>query len=117
MNFKQNNVTNVVPIFMGENTFINNSEQEQTFNITSFSESITKSTSTSIESGFKSSITTKGKVGIPFVAEGEVSAILEFNLSTTISTTSTITANSQAVKVPPNKIYRHLSKQKIIPIN
>ncbi|MFZ4201254.1 ETX/MTX2 family pore-forming toxin [Lysinibacillus sp. NPDC056220] len=87
---------------MGENTFINNLEQEQTFNITSFSESITKSTS----------ITTKGKVGIPFVAEGEVSAILEFNLSTTISTTSTITANSQAVKVPPNKIYRHLSKQK-----
>ncbi len=91
---------------MGENTFINNSEQEQTFNITSFSESITKSTSTSIESGFKSSITTKGKVGIPFVAEGEVSAILEFNLSTTISTRSTITANSQAVKVPPNKIYK-----------
>ncbi|GED63995.1 ETX/MTX2 family pore-forming toxin [Lysinibacillus fusiformis] len=110
INFKQNNVTNVVPIFIGENTFVNNSELEQTFNTTSFSESITKSTSTSIQSGFKSAITTKGKVGIPFVAEGEVSATLEFNLSSTItdtiSTTTTITANSQAVKVPPNKIYK-----------
>jgi len=110
INIKQNNVTNVVPMFMGENTFENNSDLEQTFNTTSFSESITKSTSTSIQNGFKTSITTKGKVGIPFVAEGEVSATLEYNFSSTntntISTTNTITATAQPVKVPPNKIYK-----------
>jgi len=110
INFKHSNVTSVVPMFMGENTFQNNSDLEQTFNTTSFSESITKSTSTTIQNGFKTSITTKGKVGIPFVAEGEVSATLEYNFSSTntntVSTTNTITATAQPVKVPPNKTYK-----------
>ncbi|MEC1982643.1 ETX/MTX2 family pore-forming toxin [Bacillus cereus] len=49
-------------------------------------------------------------MGIPFLAEGEVSVTLEFNFSNTNtninSVTRTISSPSQPVKVPANNIYK-----------
>ncbi|MEE3809532.1 ETX/MTX2 family pore-forming toxin [Lysinibacillus fusiformis] len=110
INIIETNITNTKPIFLGDNLFINNTNQDQTYNSSIFSQAITQTTSTSTQLGFKTSATVKGKVGIPFIAEGEVSATLEFNFANTntntTSITNTITAPSQPVKVPTNKIYK-----------
>ncbi|WP_336769419.1 ETX/MTX2 family pore-forming toxin [Bacillus bombysepticus] len=110
INLKENNSTNVEPMYFGSNTFYNDTELEQSYNTTSFSESVTKSTTTQTQNGFKSGVTTGGKVGIPFVAEGEVKINLEYNFthtnSNTISKTTTLTAPPQAVKVPAGKVYK-----------
>ncbi len=110
INLKENNITNAEPLFFGTNTFYNNGEDTQSYYTASFSEAITTSTTTQVQNGFKSGITTGGKVGIPFVAEGEVKINLEYNFthtnSNTTSTTRTLTAPSQKVDVPRGKIYR-----------
>ncbi|WP_242281122.1 ETX/MTX2 family pore-forming toxin [Bacillus cereus group sp. BfR-BA-01347] len=110
INIKETNATNITPLFLGQNTFNNASDLEQTYNTSEFSQSITQETSTTTQLGFNASTTAGGKAGIPFVAEGEVSATLEFNYShtgtDTSSTTNTITAPSQSVKVPAHKIYK-----------
>lgn len=110
VNIQENSVTNVTPLFLGTNTFENKTNQEQTYNTTNFSQAIANTKSTAVQVGFKTSTTIKGKVGIPFIAEGEVSETLEFNVSDTTTNTktqtNTITAPSQPVKVPANKIYR-----------
>lgn len=110
VNIKETNVTNVVPIFLGSNTFINNTSLDQTYNTSEFSESITKTKSTTTTHGFSSSTSVGGKVKIPFVAEGEVSETLEYNFSNaneqSTSETVTLTAPSQPVIVPANKTYK-----------
>ncbi|EOP80838.1 hypothetical protein IGM_05808 [Bacillus cereus HuB4-4] len=110
INLKENNSTNVEPIYFGSNTFYNDTELEQSYNTTSFSEAVTKSTTTQTQNGFKSGVTTGGKVGIPFVAEGEVKINLEYNFthtnSNTTSKTTTLTAPPQSVKVPIGKVYK-----------
>ncbi|MCU4716197.1 epsilon-toxin family protein [Bacillus cereus] len=110
INFKENNSTNIEPMYFGSNTFYNDTELEQSYNTTSFSEDVTKSTTTETQNGFKSGVTTGGKVGIPFVAEGEVKINLEYNFTNTNSTTTskstTLTAPAQPVKVPAGKVYK-----------
>ncbi|WP_242449344.1 ETX/MTX2 family pore-forming toxin [Bacillus thuringiensis] len=110
INLKENNSTNVEPMYFGSNTFYNDTELEQSYNTTSFSEAVTKSTTTQTQNGFKSGVTTGGKVGIPFVAEGEVKINLEYNFthtnSNTTSKTTTLTAPPQPVKVPAGKVYK-----------
>lgn len=110
INLKENNVTNITPLYMGQNTFVNETNGTQTYATSTFSEEITKTTSTQIQNGFKTGITTTGKVGIPFVAEGEVSTTLEYNFSKTdensTSVTKTIAAPPQSVTVPAGKTYK-----------
>ncbi|MCU4715778.1 epsilon-toxin family protein [Bacillus cereus] len=110
INIKENNSTNVEPMYFGSNTFYNDTELEQSYNTTSFSEDVTKSTTTQTQNGFQSGVTTGGKVGIPFIAEGEVKINLEYNFthtnSTTTSKTTTLTAPAQPVKVPAGKVYK-----------
>ncbi|MGG4440475.1 ETX/MTX2 family pore-forming toxin [Brevibacillus fortis] len=110
VNIQENNVTNVEPLFLGRNTFTNTTDQDQTYNTSTFEQAVTTETSTSVQAGFTSSTTVSGKVGIPFVAEGEVSETLEFNVSDTTtntkSKTNTIAAPSQPVIVPAHKTYR-----------
>ncbi|WP_044795674.1 ETX/MTX2 family pore-forming toxin [Bacillus cereus] len=110
INIKENNITNIEPLFLGSNTFVNNSNLDQTYNTGSFSEAITNTTTTTTQHGFKESTAGKVKVKIPFISETEITQTLEYNFSNTntntTSTTKTITAPSQPVKVPANKIYK-----------
>ncbi|MCC2364654.1 epsilon-toxin family protein [Bacillus cereus] len=110
INITESNVTDVVPLFLGTNTFVNSTNQDQTYNTSAFRQEITKETSTEVQTGFTSSTTATGKVGIPFVADGEISETLEFNVSNTNtntqSETNEITAPSQPVVVPANKTYK-----------
>lgn len=110
VNIKESNVTRVFPLFLGSNIFTNDTQLEQAYNTSTFSQAITHTTATSTQHGFKSATAVKGKVGIPFIAEGEVSQTLEYNLSNTNtntkSETNTITAPAQTVKVPPRKTYK-----------
>ncbi|MRB36787.1 hypothetical protein GH861_27170 [Bacillus thuringiensis] len=110
ININQSNVTNVIPLFLGNNTFSNTSSEEQSYNTSIFSQAITYTKSTSIQNGFKTGLKVGGKAGIPFVAEGAVETSLEYNFSSTGTSTSsetnTITAPSQPVKVPAGKTYK-----------
>ncbi|QEL82908.1 hypothetical protein DN407_31470 (plasmid) [Bacillus sp. JAS24-2] len=110
INIKETNVTNILPLYLGSNTFSNETNEDQTYNTSIFSQAITNTTSTSIQNGFKTGLKVSGSAGIPFVAEGKVEASLEYNFShtgtNTKSETNTITAPSQPVKVPKGKIYK-----------
>ncbi len=110
INIKESNITNVEPVFLGSNVFVNDTNLDQTYNTGSFSEAITNTTTTTTQHGFKESTAGKVKVKIPFISEMELTQTLEYNFSntntTTTSTTTTITAPSQPVKVPANKIYK-----------
>lgn len=108
VNIEKSNVTNTIPLFLGSNTFINDTDREMTYNTSTFSEEITTTTSTQIENGFKTGLAAEGKVGIPFVAEGKITTTLEYNFANTNtntdSITKTITAPSQPVPVKPHSI-------------
>lgn len=110
INIKESNVTNVEPVFLGSNVFVNDTNLDQTYNTGSFSEAITNTTTTTTQHGFKESTAGKAKVKIPFIAEAEITQTLEYNFSNTnantTSKTTTITAPSQPVKVPANKKYK-----------
>ncbi|MFJ1118765.1 ETX/MTX2 family pore-forming toxin [Bacillus thuringiensis] len=110
INIKESNVTNIEPIFLGSNVFENDTNLDQTYSTSSFSEAITNTTTTTTQHGFKESTAGKVKVKIPFISEAEITQTLEYNFSNTnanaTSTTRTITAPSQSVKVPANKIYK-----------
>ncbi|PES71937.1 hypothetical protein CN507_07620 [Bacillus cereus] len=110
INLEETNVTNVVPMFFGSNTFFNETTEEQTYNTGQFQHEVTHETSTSTQNGFTTGLTVGGKTGIPFVAEGSVETHLEYNFSNTDTKTksesNTITAPSQPVKVPAGKIYK-----------
>ncbi|EEM56232.1 hypothetical protein E8M24_30855 [Bacillus thuringiensis] len=110
VNIKESNVTNVEPVFLGSNVFVNDTNLDQTYNTGSFSEAITNTTTTTTQHGFKESTSGKVKVKIPFISEAEITQTLEYNFShtnaNTTSKTTTITAPSQPVKVPANKIYK-----------
>ncbi|MEB9661383.1 ETX/MTX2 family pore-forming toxin [Bacillus thuringiensis] len=95
INIKESNVTNIEPIFVGSNVFENDTNLDRTYSTGSFSEAITNT------NGFKES--KAGKVKIPFISEAEITQTLEYNFS---NATRTITAPSQSVKVPANKIYK-----------
>ncbi|WP_369435963.1 ETX/MTX2 family pore-forming toxin [Lysinibacillus fusiformis] len=109
INIKESNVTSVVPLFLGSNTFINDTGVVQTHSTSVFSEAITKTQTTATTLGGKLSTSAKMKVGVPLI-EGEIQTTLEFNYSNTDtnseSKTITITAPSQSVNVPANKIYK-----------
>ncbi|PFJ12475.1 hypothetical protein COD67_21460 [Bacillus cereus] len=110
VNIEENNVTNIQPLFLGSNTFYNTSDDTQTYNTSIFSQAITNTTTTTTTKGGSWANSAKGKVGIPFVSEGEISTTLTFNFSdadtNTETKTDTITAPSQPVKVPANKVYK-----------
>lgn len=110
VNIESSNVTNVTPLFLGENTFNNTTPLEQTYYTASFSQEVTTSKSTTTEHGFSSSTEVGGKTGIPFVASGEVKETLEYNFNhtdtQTTSITTTIASPPQPVTVPANKIYK-----------
>ncbi|SFM27417.1 toxin ETX/toxin MTX2 [Bacillus sp. 5mfcol3.1] len=110
VNINETNVTKVLPVFLGSNTFVNNTSQEQTYNTSTFSQAITNTTTTTTTHGFKESTAGKVKVGIPFIGETEITQTLEYNFTNsnanTKSETNTITAPAQPVKVPANKIYK-----------
>lgn len=110
VNIEETNITNVKPIYLGSNTFVNNTGIDQTYGTSEFSQAITTTTTTTTQNGFSSSTMVGGKVKIPFIAEGEVQETLEYNFSKTNenlkSETNTLTAPSQSVNVPANKIYK-----------
>ncbi|MES5896824.1 ETX/MTX2 family pore-forming toxin [Bacillus cereus group sp. RP43] len=110
INIKESNVTNIEPLFLGSNIFVNNSDLDQMYNTSSFSEAVTNTTTTTTTHGFKESTAGKVKVKIPFISEVEITQTLEYNFTNsntnTTSNTKTITVPSQPVKVPANKIYK-----------
>ncbi|WCF09016.1 ETX/MTX2 family pore-forming toxin [Paenibacillus thiaminolyticus] len=101
-----------MPVFIGENTFPNNLDNEQTFNTLKYSKTYTESNSTSMSSGFK--VGGAGDLGnkfiLPLILEGAGKLNLEYNTgSTETHTTSesyTLEVPSQPVKVPPHKTYK-----------
>ncbi|WCH49920.1 epsilon-toxin family protein [Lysinibacillus sp. OF-1] len=105
INIENTNVTSVVPLFIGSNTFENRTDRLITYNTSSFSKSITDSTTTQTLHGFKTAFEASGKVGIPLVTEGQIKTTLEYNFSNTDSTTksvtTTYTATPQSIPVPP----------------
>ena len=109
-NIESSNITDIEPLFLGENIFDNSTPLEQTYYTSSFSQEISYTTSTSTEHGFKSATEVTAQTGIPFLVKGEIKETLEYNFShtetTTKSVTNTITAPSQPVIVPANKIYK-----------
>lgn len=106
INIENTNVTSVVPLFIGSNTFENTTDRTMTFNTVSFSKSITDSTTTQTLNGFKTAFEASGKVGIPLVAEGQIKTTLEYNFShtnsNTTSVTTTYTVPPQPIPVPPH---------------
>ena len=101
-----------MPVFIGENTFPNNLDEEQSYNTLKYSKTYTESTSTSISSGFK--VGGAGDLGnkfiLPLILEGAGKINLEYNTgSTETNTTSesyTLEVPPQPVKVPPHKTYK-----------
>lgn len=110
VNIEENNVTQIVPVFFGSNTFENTTDRDQTYNTSVFTEEITKTTTTQIENGFKTELAVEGKVGIPFIAEGKITTTLGYNFThtsaNTESVTNTISAPSQPTVVKPHTITR-----------
>ncbi|MEC1982644.1 ETX/MTX2 family pore-forming toxin [Bacillus cereus] len=67
INIKENNVTNITPLFLGRNIFQNDTNQDQTYNTASFSQAVTETTSTATQVGFKTSPSAKkGRWEFPF---------------------------------------------------
>lgn len=97
-----------IPKFLGENVFENNTDQEQSYNTSKFSETYTESTSTSVSKGFK--INVGRDFTIPLILNEGGKINLEYNSGSTntntLSKTYTLEVPSQPVKVPPNKIYK-----------
>ncbi|WP_374020674.1 ETX/MTX2 family pore-forming toxin [Paenibacillus thiaminolyticus] len=101
-----------IPVFVGENIFTNNTNQEQSYNTSKYSKTYTESTSTSISNGFK--VGGAGDLGnkflLPLILEGAGKINLEFNTASTETNTKsesdTLEAPSQPVKVPPHKTYK-----------
>ncbi len=102
-------ITGLLPEYIGGNTFPNHTEQEQTFSTTSYARTITESVTTTTQSGFSVS-GQGGLLNIPIIFPNGTSITASINTSSTLakqeSDTRTLTAPSQAVKVPPGKTYR-----------
>ncbi|GAC42378.1 ETX/MTX2 family pore-forming toxin [Paenibacillus popilliae] len=101
-----------IPVFVGENIFTNNTNEEQTYNTSKFSKTYTVSQSTSISTGFK-----VGGLGelvnkfiLPLILKGVGKIDLEYNTGSpetkTTSESDTLEAPAQPVKVPPHKTYK-----------
>lgn len=110
INIEESNATNIIPVYMGGNTFENTTDRDQTYYTSTFSEEVTKTTTTQIENGFKTELAAEAKVGIPFIAEGKITTTLGYNFShtnaNTDSVTNTITAPSQPTIVKKHSITR-----------
>ncbi|MBN3522662.1 ETX/MTX2 family pore-forming toxin [Paenibacillus apiarius] len=101
-----------LPVFIGENTFPNKTNEDQSFNTVKFSKTYTESNSTSVSSGFK--VGGGGDLGnkfiLPLILEGAGKINLEYNTANTETNTTsesyTLEVPAQPVKVPPHKTYK-----------
>lgn len=97
------------PLFVGENTFTNNTSQPQTFTTSQFSKTVKDEVSTTVSKGFSVGVQETIKVEIPLLSsETTVSASFESSKSDTQthSEERTLVASPQNINVPANKTYK-----------
>ncbi|EGO8281530.1 TPA: ETX/MTX2 family pore-forming toxin [Enterococcus faecalis] len=100
-------LSDIEPLFIGENTFENNTDLEQVFNTAVFEHTVTETMDTSTTKGFHYGADVV--FNIPLLIDG-IKLLGNFNSSDpgSVSTSKTkkLTAAAQPVKVPPHKTYR-----------
>ncbi|EUJ24953.1 Mtx2/3 toxin-like protein [Listeria grandensis FSL F6-0971] len=96
--------TDIEPIYFGETSkgLVNNTDEEQTFSVPSFSKSVAYSKSTSISKNASFGL---GKVEIPLLNELSATVNTSSTDTNTETETVTVTSPSQSVKVPAHKTY------------
>lgn len=96
--------------YVGENEFVNDSDQTQKFSTAKYTKTVTESIATSITKGFKVGGDASNLFTIPLILNNGVKVNAEFNSSTTETNTKTetksIEASVQTVEVPPHKKYK-----------
>lgn len=113
-NIKVSNLKNIkmkdaTPEYIGQNTFANNTNTEQTYSTVSYAHSSSKTASTTVTKGF--SILGKiAKTSIPLLLPNGIEISPTINTSTTntetVSESVTLTVPPQSVKVPAHKKYK-----------
>lgn len=95
-------------IYVGENTFHNNSDVEQTNSTTTFSKEVNHTTTSSTTKGF--TLENQGlEFKLPlFIGTNKITTTINTSKTSgvTDSITETITAPAQSVKVPAHKVYK-----------
>ncbi|WP_410491884.1 ETX/MTX2 family pore-forming toxin (plasmid) [Bacillus thuringiensis] len=95
--------------YVGENIFENNTDQTQKYSTAKYTKAVTETIATSTVKGFNVG-GSSNIFKVPLILNNGLTINAGFNASTTTTqteaTTKTIEASSQAVEVPPKKIYK-----------
>ncbi|KNF08371.1 hypothetical protein CLPU_8c01360 [Gottschalkia purinilytica] len=109
-NLESTNVTKTRSLSFASSTLHNDTDQTQTLYSDEFSYTFTNSRTTTTTHGGTFGTNVNTKIGIPFIAQGELEIKLEYNFSSSNSNTTsesfTLTSPRQPVEVPPHKIYK-----------